>query len=139
MNVNTTTSKFNEQLEEFLKFVAKICPIDNAEMQDIRSDIVSYSGLINAAIKLNKYIFIDKYIQYVLIHEDAINARDENFFLNMNYEKTYNNSSDVSILEVMRFKAIWHKLTPKMKTQLFDSIIILTYWARQYFNIKFVK
>lgn len=139
MNIDTITGKFNDQFEDFLKYTIKICPTDSAEGKDIKSDMVSYRGLINAAIKLKRYIFIDKYVQYVLMHEDAINARDENFFMNMNYEKTYNNSSDVSILEVMRFKAIWHKLTPETKTQLFDSIIILTYWARQYFNVKFAK
>jgi hypothetical protein len=134
---NDIVTTYNQHLEDFLKYTIKVCPCDNSEMRDIKADIVSYSGLINAAIKLDRNIFIEKYIQYVLIHEDAINARDEKFFLDMNYKQTYQNNSDISLMEVLKFKSLWPKLSDKVRGKLFDFVIILTYWARQYFNAKF--
>ena len=129
--------EFNNQIEDFFSFMIKICPVDDIKCQTIKKEIVTYKGLTNAAIKMNKLSIIGKYIEHVLEHEDQINARDERFFLDdLNYESS-GIKTEQSMLQVMKFKSIWHKLNDKHKEKIFEYFIVITYWARQYFNIKF--
>lgn len=128
--------EFNKQLEDFFDFMIKICPTDDLECQNTKNDIVAYKGLVNAAIKMNKLSALEKYILHALIHEDEINSRNEDFFLTMDYGEGIG-GNDKSMLQAMKFKCIWHKLTKKRKEKIFDYIIVITFWARQYFNQKY--
>ena len=129
--------EFNKQLESFFVFMIKICPTDTEECANVKKDIVAYKGIVNAAIKLNKLTAIEKYIIYILVHEDKINSRDEEFFISREYD--IGSNKEKTLLEVMRFKQIWSKLTERRKEKIFDFMIVLTYWARQYFNTKYIN
>lgn len=128
--------EFNKQIEDFFDFMIKICPTDDVECQKVKNDIVTYKGLVNAAIKMNKLSTLEKYIMHVLVHENKINSRDEKFFLTMDYGKNCG-GNEQSVLEAMKFKCIWHKLNNKKREKIFDYLVVITYWARQYFDQKY--
>ena len=128
--------EFNTQIEDFFDFLINVCPIDDQECENTKNDLVTYKGLLNAGIKMNKLTAIEKYIVHVLIHEEAINSRNENFFLTIDYGKNIG-GTEKSMLEAMKFKCIWHKLSQKRRDKIFDYLIVITYWARQYFDTKY--
>lgn len=129
-------SAFNSQLSDFITFVIQICPTHTEAFANIKTDIVSYRGLIDGALKLNNLIGIEKFILHILEYEDKINAKDCSFFLSKNYGQS-EGGTDVSMLEAMKFKLIWNDISEKNRDKICDFIIVLTYWARQYFNNQF--
>lgn len=128
--------EFNKQFEDFFDYLINICPSDDTKSKNTKNDIITYKGLINASLKMNKLFAIEKYIIYVLVHEEKINARNEQFFIDTNYDEQVGGTTE-SMLEAMKFKSIWHKLDEKRKEKIFDYLIVITYWARQYFNEKY--
>jgi hypothetical protein len=130
--------EFNSNLDNLLEYTINICPTDTTEYMDIKRDIVTYKSLINGALKLNQLIAVEKYILYMLEHEEQINARDEVYFININLNSSVN-MTDRSLMEILKLKNIWHKLDIDIRTKIFDFMIVLTYWARQYFNSRYLK
>ncbi len=130
--------EFNTNLDNFLEYTISICPTDTYECADIKKDILTYKSLINGALKMNQLIAIEKYILYMLEHEEKINAKDEVYFININLNSSAN-MTDRSLMEILKLKNIWHKLDANTRNKIFDFMIVLTYWARQYFNSKYLK
>ncbi len=130
--------EFNTNLDSLLEYTMQICPTCTTEFIDIKRDILTYKSLINGALKMNQLIAIEKYTLYMLEHEEQINARDEVYFININLNSS-TNMTDRSLMEILKLKNIWHKLDINTRTKIFDFLIVLTYWARQYFNSKYLK
>ena len=96
--------------------------------------MIAYQNLCDLAIKANKVSAIENYILYVLQYEEKIEARNEDFFLGIGEGDNKGELDENSMIEAMKFKYIWHKLSNKRKKIVFDYMIVLNYWARQYFN-----
>jgi hypothetical protein len=129
--------EFNNTLDDFFNYILKVMPVDTEEENNIRKDIVAYHGLVNGSLKMNKMYILEGYIVYVLEHENQINNRDEKFFIDMDLNNKSNNEN--TLLELMKFRKCWHKFSDQIKEKIFDYVIVMTYWARQYFNMKCVN
>lgn len=125
--------EFNNQLDDFIDYIIKICPDDEKE---IKKEMYTYKGLFNTTKGMNQMIVIENFILHVLCYEEEINSRNENFFLEFDIKKKIKND-EKSILQIMQLKDIWLKIDEKSRNKIFDFLIVITYWARQYFNNKF--
>ena len=127
--------KFNGQMKDFMKYLINICPD-----KKIRNELSSSRTLMNTALRLNSSTGIQKYILHILEYEEYINARDDNFFMSKDFSEQRINEyklKDKDILETLKIKKIWTQITEECKEKIFDYMIILTYWARKYFNEKY--
>lgn len=126
-------TEFNNQIEDFIDFIITICPNDE---KDIKNEMYTYKGLFNTTKKMNNVMVLDNYILHVLCYEEHINSRNDSFFLEFDIKKKIKND-EKSVLHIMQLKDIWHKINEKNREKVFDYLIVITYWARLYFNNKF--
>lgn len=133
-----TITNFNTQLMDFFNFLLKYC-----ECPKLKEDLIYYSGLVKAAIKLDKQSAIDQYIIHVLKYEQQINSRQESFFME---DLTVNDvdilkelNDEQYILKVMDVKEILKTVDDTKKNKIFDYLIVITFYARQFYNQTYVK
>jgi hypothetical protein len=127
--------EFNGQIEDFLEYIVLICPKDE---KSIKSKMSKYKTLFSTTKKINKTLVIDNFILNLLCYEEQINSRDEKFFLNLNIDDNIKDN-DKLVVQLTQLKTIWHKIDDDNRNKVFDYLIVITYWARQYFNEKFKK
>ena len=129
---------FNNQLNDFFKFMLKYC-----ERNDLKDELIYYDGLIKTAIRLSKTSAIEQYIIHILKFEEQINARNEAFFLNdltandVDIIKEMNDES--YILKCMDVRELLLTADTNKKKKIFDYLIVMTFYARQYFNSNLKK
>lgn len=127
--------EFNSQIEDFLEYMLIICPNDE---KSIKSKMSKYKTLFSTTKKINKTLVMDNFILNLLCYEEQINSRDDNFFLNFNINENVKDN-DKLVVQLTQLKTIWHKIDDDNRKKVFDYLIVITYWARQYFNEKFQK
>ena len=127
--------EFNGQIEDFLEYMLIICPKDE---KSIKSKMSKYKTLFSTTKKINKTLVMDNFILNLLCYEEQINSRDDNFFLNFNINENVKDN-DKLVVQLTQLKTIWHKIDDDNRKKVFDYLIVITYWARQYFNEKFQK
>ena len=127
--------EFNDQIEDFLEYILIICPKDE---KTIKSKMSKYKTLFSTTKKINKTLVMDNFILNLLCYEEQINSRDDNFFLIFNINENVKDN-DKLVVQLTQLKTIWHKIDDDNRKKVFDYLIVITYWARQYFNEKFQK
>lgn len=127
--------EFNNQLEDFLDYIILICPADD---KLVKNKMCKYKTLFSTTKKINKTLVIDNFILNLLCYEEQINSRDENFFVKFDIDGNIKDN-DKLVFQLTQLKKIWHKISEEDKQKVFDYLIVITYWARQYFNYKFKK
>jgi hypothetical protein len=134
----SSEENFNTQLNDFFKFMLKYCDKD-----DLKEDLIYYDGLIKTAIRLNKKSAIEQYIIHILKFEEQINRRDEVFFmehLTVDDVDILTDLNDESyILKCMDVRQLLMTVDNKKKKKIFDYLVVMTFYARQYFNEHYSK
>jgi hypothetical protein len=124
--MESNLTKFNNQLDQFLREVYDILP-DQVQLRVIQDKL----RLVRS---MNSKIVIEYFSQYVLPYEEQIMSNDESFFLNEQFvESKYNENvneiqqADVSKDDVMKvfavIKGIWSSRLSNENKQ-----IIWNYW-----------
>lgn len=96
---------------------------------------------IMLGIDFNHKKIIHVFMNEILQYEQQINNRDEQFFLNFDFNKKYSNlnneindidNNDVSIDNIFQFKDNWRHLSEHNKNVIIDYMILLCKLAKAY-------
>ncbi len=100
----------------------------------------NYEAII-LGIDINEQKIMHIFMNEILQYEQQINARDENFFLNFDFNKKYNNlnneinkvnNNDIKVDQILQFKNIWLKLTQNNKDVIINYMILLCKLSKAY-------
>ena len=96
---------------------------------------------IMLGIDFNHKKIIHVFMNEILQYEQQINNRDEQFFLNFDFNKKYSNlnneindidKNDISIDNIFQFKDNWRHLSEHNKNVIIDYMILLCKLAKAY-------
>ena len=124
-----TIIKFNNILKVFLN---ELC-----DMNLKNNMIKSNKDIIDNYVNKEKEQVLMVFIKYVLPYYEHIQKKDENFFLNHDFQKEIKaeKASVVSLDDIFSFKKSWNFLENSDKEKIFNFMNLLCLIAFQY-NIK---
>lgn len=85
-------------------------------------------------IKLQPNKLIEQYIVHCLVHHEKLEERDEDYFRNLDVKISDKYSN---LFDVVKIRNILESYDSKTKNLLFDYLIILSNYAKQYFKLKY--
>jgi len=108
---------FYNQYEDLLQQMASVFPED--------PDWARYRTGLAVFRRTNPVMVVKKTWEYVAPYEQAIQSRDENFFLT-------NDVSGGQIMDtVTKLKGMWQELSPHNRSIVWDYITNITYLAKK--------
>jgi hypothetical protein len=125
--VEEITLEFNSSLLEYIKNMAKLFP---------DSTLSNNFDLLETMIKKYPNKFIDQFVLYVLKYKDRIDASDEDFLLNHNFDEELKGTNSV-VQYVFEAKSIWEKLNDDNRQGTFLTLQVLCYYTQEYFLKKY--
>tara|TARA_Y100000780_G_scaffold153585_1_gene138340 strand:- start:8504 stop:8893 length:390 start_codon:yes stop_codon:yes gene_type:complete len=125
--VEEITLEFNSSLLEYIRNMAKLFP---------GSTLSNNLDLLEKMISKYPNKFIDQFVLYVLKYKDRIDASDEDFLLNHNFEEELKGKNSV-VQYVFEAKSIWEQLNDDNKQGTFLTLQVLCYYTQEYFLKKY--
>jgi hypothetical protein len=117
---------FNENVLKLATQLSKIVP------ESLIAKNLSNLGLV---IRTTPKKAIEVFVLYVLEHKSKIDAGDETYFLNNDYENITSIDKD-NTQRMFEFKDVWGKLSDENKQLVIQYMQFLCDIAQQYFLIK---
>jgi len=121
-------SDFNDTLLSLAQNVSSVCPssLIATNMKDIEKQIKKRENF-------NK--FIDLFCIKVLQYKEKIDACEESFFMDKNYENDLQDQNESALNHVITLKSVWSELKKENKEIVMFNMQILCELAQQYFNM----
>lgn len=118
---------FNGVLISLALNVADVCPnsIIGVHIKDIQKTINK---------KENFKKFIDLFVARVLQYKSKIDAGDESYFLEKDFNSDLKSDESSALTHILSFKSIWKDLKQDNKEIVIQSMQILCELAQQYFD-----
>lgn len=122
-------------IKHFKKFIQSL-----ASTKSIPFVSDNYDAIM-LGIDFNHKKIIHVFMNEILQYEQQINNRDDQFFLNFDFNKKYSNlnneindidNNDVSIDNIFQFKDNWRRLSEHNKNVIIDYMILLCKLAKVY-------
>lgn len=122
-------------IKHFKKFIQSL-----ASTKSIPFVSDNYDAIM-LCIDFNHKKIIRVFMNEILQYEQQINNRDDQFFLNFDFNKKYSNlnneindidNNDVSIDNIFQFKDNWRHLSEHNKNVIIDYMILLCKLAKAY-------
>lgn len=126
-------------LDNFIKHLKKF--INALKSLNMIPFINNNYDLIMIGIDMNEKKIIHIFINEILQYEKQIINKDEQFFLNFDFNKKYENlnkeindvdKNDIQIDQILQFKNIWMKLTQNNKDVIINYMILLCKLTKAY-------
>jgi hypothetical protein len=137
MKLEEIVNNFNLQLEELFNIIETIYSTDM---------IKRYKLMVSTVIKINAIKLIEQYVIHALEFADKIYNKDESFFyehtedeikLKLGKTKLRKELHETSVVEVLNLKKVWQTLDNETKDIVWEYFQLLTYYAQEYFKLKF--
>ena len=119
--MTTPLSLFVSQLSSLGKELNDMYPDD--------IDIKMAKNTIETMKIINQKKLFEIFSNFVMPYRDQILTRDDNFFLNLDYNKLLNSSDNDGLATVMNLKKYWSGMSPQTKDcmwQYFGVLVKLT-------------
>jgi len=97
------------------------------------SDLGFYRRVSDKIIRTEPNKLIEQYCIHCLPHYQQVLKKDENYFMNYNLEM----DTQDNLLKAMKVQTIFPKLKADAKNLIFEYLIILSNYAKDYFNLKY--
>jgi hypothetical protein len=137
MKIEDLINNFNLQLQELFTIIEAIYTDEN---------IKRYKLMVKTVIKLNATKLIEQYIIHAIPYSKFIYNKDDNFFLHKEVNEIREKISETkirkelhetSVIEILKIKTIWQELDNDTKDIIWEYFQLLTYYAQEYFKIKY--
>ena len=97
------------------------------------SDLGFYKRVSQKIIDTDKNKLIEQFCIYCLPHYEYVVNKDENYFMTYDLEM----DTEDNLLKAMKVKVIFPKLKQEAKDLIFEYLLILSNYAKDYFNLKY--
>jgi len=116
----TLLSAFNNQLQEFIEELIKVFPEDN--------DFKTFETSLYMLKKANPRKILELFKTYIIPYSDKILKKDENFFLEENYEHLYNQNNtnaEKGWIITNKLKKYWNEISNNTKDIIWEYFKVL--------------
>jgi len=136
MKLGEIVQNFNLQAEELCSVIETVYTDD---------EIKKYKYMLKTVNKINAIKMIEQYIIHVVPECDKIYNKDEKFFLNLQNEEIIDKLGQTklrkelhedSLVQILKMKDIWMKLSEENKNIVWEYFQLLTYYAQEYLKLK---
>ena len=122
--MDAISNEFNTTCEMFLDLIYSFTK---------NSDISFYKKAMKKLINADKNKIIEQFIIHCYSYKDKVEAKDKNYFINLDLENKMNNES---LLQIIKVKELFMTFNEDQNNLIFEYLILLCNFSTEYLRMK---